>query len=335
MARRAAGAASLACLAGVIGMAAGCGEVGATGDAGTDGQPAGGATEVAPYYYAYGWGNPSYAFSSLVDMRSKGGPAAVSIAFVLSGAGCAATTDLHDHLDDVRAFVAAGGHVKASFGGATGTYLEYACSSAGALAAALGRFIDDTGITDLDFDLEQHAQSSNAALNALRGAALHQLQADRHARISFTLPVAPSGLLQESVDILQAAIAAGVEIAVVNGLAMDYGNGTDLGTTPMRSIDGLAQQLRGLVPGLSLDQAYRRIGVTAMIGKNDDDETLSLDNARTLVDYAHLHQLALLSFWAIQRDQACPASNDVALCSRLNTRPFEFNAIFAGVNRAR
>jgi chitinase len=326
--------ASLTWLAGALGVAGGCGEVGATGDAGLDSGP-GGMTEVAPYYYAYGWGNPAYAFSSLVDMKAKGGPATVSIAFVLAGTGCNATTDIHDHLDDVRAYVAAGGHVKASFGGATGTYLEYACASAGTLAAALGRFVDDTGITDLDFDLEQHAQSSNAALNALRATALHQLQADRHVRISFTLPVAPGGLLAESVDILEAAVAAGVEIAVVNGLAMDYGNGTDLGTTPMRSIDGLAQQLHGLLPGVSLDQAYRRAGVTAMIGKNDDDETLSLDNARTLVDYAHQKQLALLAFWAIQRDQVCPASNDVALCSRLNTRPFEFHAIFAGVNRAR
>jgi chitinase len=87
------------------------------------------------------------------------------------------------------------------------------------------------------------------------------------------------------------------------------------------------------LPALSIAQVYRKLGATAMIGKNDDNETLSFDNARTLVSYARQQQLGLLSFWAIQRDQACPAqSMDLALCSRLNTKPFEFFSIFAGVN---
>jgi chitinase len=316
-----------------LAIAAGCGEV---ADGPADGGDAGssaGAIAYAPYYYAYGWGNPAYAFSSPADMKAKGGPAAISLAFVLSNGGCDASTDIHDHLGDVRAYIAAGGHVRASFGGATGTYLETACGSAAELATALGRFVDDTGITDLDFDLEQHAVSSNATVNARRAVALKQVQDAKHVRVALTLPVAPTGLLQESLDILQAVIAAGVEVSIVNGLAMDFGNGTDLATVPMQAIDGLAQQLRGVMPGLSIEQAYRRVGGTVMIGKNDDDETLSLASARGFVDYARAKQLGFVSFWAIQRDQPCPPSNDVALCSRLNTQPFEFHAIFAGVNR--
>lgn len=320
----------------VAGAIAGCGgSPGATGDArAVDGPPGGATTEYAPYYYAWGWDSPSYAFSSLVDMRSRGGPAEVTIGFVLSDGGCNASTDIQAHRDDVAAYVAAGGHVKASFGGAAGSYLEYACPSAAALGAALGRFVDDTGITDLDFDLEQHAQSSNPALNAMRAAALKQIQDARHVRVSFTLPVAPGGLLAESIGIVQAAVSAGVQIAIVNGMTMDYGNGTDLGTTPSRSIDGLAQQLRGIIPDLTLDQAYRRIGATAMIGKNDDAETLSLANARTLVDHARQHQLGLVSFWAIQRDQPCPPGSPLDLCSQVNTAPFQFSAIFEAVTAA-
>jgi hypothetical protein len=312
----------------MFGAAVGCG---ASGPADGDARPGTPTTEYAPYFYSWGWGSPAYAFSSLVEMRARGGPAAVTIAFVLSGGGCNASTEVQAHRADIQAYVAAGGHVKASFGGATGTYLEYACASAGELAAALGRFVDDTGITDLDFDLEQGARSSTPALNAMRGAALKQLQDQKHVRIAFTLPVAPSGLVADGLDIVRAAVSAGVDIAVVNGMTMDYGNGTDLGTTPSRSVDGLAQQLRDLLPSLDLDQAYRRVGATAMIGKNDDDETLSLDNAATLVAYARQKQLALVSFWAVQRDQPCAPGATVDLCSRVNTAVFQFSAIFAGV----
>lgn len=313
-------------------LATGCGEVGSPVDAGD--APGAVGTEVAPYYYTYGWGNTAYSFKSPADMKAKGGPSAISLAFVLSNGGCATTTDIHDNAAGVQAFIAAGGHVKASFGGATGTYLEAACDSASALAAAIGSFVDDTGITDLDFDLEQHAQSSNPTINARRGQALKQLQDSKHIRVSFTLPLAPDGLLQESIDILQAAKQAGVEIAIVNGLAMDYGDGTDLGKVPVQSLEAMAQQVHAVLPTLSLDQVYRRLGATAMIGKNDDEETFSLDNARTLTAYAKQKQLGLLSFWAIQRDQPCPtAGNDLGLCSRVNTRTFEFYDVFAGVNR--
>ncbi len=325
----------------VAGATVGCGLAGCSERSGRsgpsdadaiDGASGSTATEYAPYFYTWGWGSPSYAFTSLAEMKSKGGPAAVTLAFVLSDGGCSTSTDIQAHRDDVQAYRAAGGHVKASFGGASGTYLEYACPSAAALAGALGQFVDDTGITDLDFDLEQGTRSSTAPLNSLRAAALKQLQDEKHVRVAFTLPVSPDGLAQDSLDILQAAVSAGVQISFVNGMTMDYGNGTDLGTTPIQSIDHLALQLRGLMPSLGLDQAYRLAGATAMIGKNDDNETLSLDNAATLVGYARQRQLGLVSFWAIQRDQPCAPSSTVDLCSHVNTAVFQFSTIFEGVN---
>jgi chitinase len=298
---------------------------------GGGGQPSA-TTEYAPYFYTWGWGSSSYAFRSLVEMKAKGGPSAATIAFVLSNGGCAATRDIQGHLDDVHAFVAAGGHLKASFGGAAGTYLEYTCSSAGALASALVAFVDQTGIADLDFDLEQGSRSSNAALNGMRAAALKQAQDQRNIRVAFTLPVSPSGLEPESIAILRAAIDAGVRISFVNGMTMDYGSGTDLGTTPIRSIDSLAGQIRGLLPQLSLDQAYRMVGATPMIGRNDDGTTFTLDNARALINHASQKKIGLVSFWAIQRDEACPSSGDLGRCSLVNSATFQFHTIFAGVN---
>jgi len=302
------------------------------GSGGTVTPPSGGtsATEFAPYFYTWGWGSSAYAFSSLASMKSRGGPAAVTIAFVLGGNGCNASTEIQNNLADVRAYIAAGGHVKASFGGADGTYLEYNCTSASAFAGALTRFVDATGITDLDFDLEQGGASSNATINALRAAGLKQAQTARNLRIAFTLPVAPSGLLQDSIDIVRAAINAGVQISFINGMTMDYGNGTDLGVAPIQSVDSLARQIRSLLPSLTVAQAYHMVGATAMIGKNDDNETFTIANANTLINYARQQKIGLVSFWAIQRDQVCPGgTTDLDRCSLQNGSLFQFSNIFA------
>jgi chitinase len=256
----------------------------------------------------------------------------VTIAFVLSNGGCNTTNEIRDNLDDIKAYIKGGGHVKASFGGADGTYLENACSSAGALAKALTKFVDDTGITDLDFDLEQGSKSSNAAINKRRATALKQVQTSRNIRVAFTLPVAASGLLQESINIVKAALDAGVKVSFINGMTMDYGDGTNLGTVPIQSMDNLAKQIRTLLPSLSLAQAFRMVGATAMIGKNDDKETFSLANANAFIAHAKQKHLGLVSFWAIQRDRKCTSSNDLDVCSRVNSSNFQFSKIFAGVN---
>jgi chitinase len=73
------------------------------------------------------------------------------------------------------------------------------------------------------------------------------------------------------------------------------------------------------------------VGATAMIGKNDDNETFSIGNANTLIAYARQKQIGLVSFWAIQRDQVCPGgTTDLDRCSRQNSSLFQFSRIFAG-----
>jgi chitinase len=296
--------------------------------------PPSGATEFAPYFYTWGWGSSDYSFSSLASMKSKGGPSAVTIAFVLAGSGCNASTDIQNNLADVRAYTAAGGHVKASFGGADGTYLEYNCSTASAFAGALTRFVDATGVTDLDFDLEQGGASSNATLNALRAAGLKQAQTARNIRVAFTLPVGPGGLEQDSIDIVRAAVNAGVQISFINGMTMDYGDNTNLGTVPEQSSDALANQIRQIFPSLTLAQAYRMVGITPMIGKNDDNETFTLANANTLISYAKQKQVGLVTFWAIQRDQVCPGGTlSLDRCNGQNTSLFQYSKIFAAATQ--
>src|SRR5262249_13133021 len=154
-------------------------------------------------------------------------------------------------------------------------------------------------ITDLDFDLEQGTKSSNANLNALRASALKTVQQSRHIRVAFTLPVDDTGLDDQASDILQAAIDAGVQISFVNIMTMDYGDGINVGSPALASVDATAKQLQGMLPSLSSAAIYHMIGVTPMIGHNDDNEVFTLDNARTLASYVKSKKLGLVAFWAI------------------------------------
>ena len=59
------------------------------------------------------------------------------------------------------------------------------------------------------------------------------MQASKRHQVAFTLPVNPDGLDSLGLAVVKAALAAGVTISYVNVMTMDYGNGTDLGTTPI------------------------------------------------------------------------------------------------------
>ncbi len=95
-------------------------EAGPAPDAG----PSPAKSDYAPYFPTWVWGGSGYAFTSLVDLQKKAGLNEVTIAFVLSNGGCNTTQDIEQNMGDMKAFIAAGGHVKASFGGADGTLVE-------------------------------------------------------------------------------------------------------------------------------------------------------------------------------------------------------------------
>jgi chitinase len=85
------------------------------------------------------------------------------------------------------------------------------------------------------------------------------------------------------------------------------------------------------MPNLSDGDLWHLLGATPMIGQNDvAAEIFNLDDARTLVAFAKEKALGLVSFWAINRDQSCPYE-DLAVCSKVNTRDFEFSDVFRGV----
>jgi chitinase len=302
----------------------------------------GGTTEYAPYFYTWGWGNPAYAFTSLVDLKAKANLRAVTLAFVLSSNGCSAgIQEIEQHKDDIDEFRRKGGRIKASFGGANGTYLETTCSNATSLAQALKSFIDKTGITDLDFDVEQSGAMTEA-INQRRAAALQALQHARpNTRVSFTLAAlprdrnnTPGGLSAAALEVVKASVAGGVAIHRVNLMTMDYGpyfsSGRSMGELTESALTDAHAQLRTVMPALTEDQAWGMLGATPMIGMNDVvGEVFDLGDAQRVARFARQKRLGLISFWAINRDQAC--TSGLAICSGKNRGTFDFHNIFKTV----
>ncbi len=249
---------------------------------------------------------------NLVEIVSAAGLSAVTLAFVLSsgtdtlgwgGIGTIADDTLPNGttiLSQVEQLQAMGVEVTISLGGANGQEGALTFSSAEALAAAYQQLIDRYQVTQLDFDIEGSAIANDAA-NALRNEALVLLQeANPELEVSFTLPVLTTGLTQDGIDLLTAAMEAGVTISTVNIMAMDYGAYYDTGDMGADAISAALATIAQL-EAIGLDS---QIVITVMIGINDvTTEVFTLEDAQQLVDFAEANDnVAGLSMWSLSRD---------------------------------
>ena len=286
-----------------------------------------------------------YPTPSLTGMATQSGAKYFSVGFIVAGSGCQATWGRHYEMSDgfLIADIASlrsqkGGDVIASFGGAAGTELALACSTVSALQAQYQSVIDTYSFSRLDFDIEGSALSNTAA-NDLRAKAVAGLQAaartaGRKLTVQFTLPVMPWGLTQAGQDLLRNAIDNGVEIAVVNVMAMDYGRSYDPNLMGKHAVDAMIAtigQLKDLYGERKGDVEVRAmVGVTPMIGLNDvAPEMFTLSDAGTLLTAAQFQGIGFLSFWSATRDQQCTRRQVVSpTCSGIEQLPWAFTNIF-------
>lgn len=236
---------------------------------------------------------------------------------------------------DIGSLRAAGGNVRVSFGGANGSELALNCGSAQSLAAAYQSVVDATGATQLDFDVEG-AALGNAGANDRRNQAIAMLEKqNKSLSVSYTLPVLPSGLTQDGVNLLQSAKTDGAGVSAVNIMAMDYGSAfpSDMGRNAIDAATAVQATVKSIW-GLSDADAWHKIAVTPMIGVNDvSSETFTTANATQLVSFAKSKHLAWLSFWSAGRDQQCAGGAQgfaSPTCSSIVQQPNAFAKIFAG-----
>ncbi|WP_225094730.1 carbohydrate binding domain-containing protein [Streptomyces sp. CoH27] len=220
-----------------------------------------------------------------------------------------------------------GASVIISSGGASGEPLAWTCSTQSSIDAGYQAIIDDYGVTQLDFDVEGAAVADTAAA-ARQMQAMKDLKASNPSlQFSMTLPVLTSGLTNDGVNILKAAKNAGIRIDVVNIMAMDYyaGTGTEMGQGAVDAANATLAQMQSVDSGYT----YANLGITPMIGKNDDGSTFTLADARTVENFAAQNGVGRLAFWAVTRDQPCSGSaNSLPTCSEISQNSLAFTDAF-------
>jgi hypothetical protein len=273
--------------------------------------------EFAPYV------DMTLSEDSLAAMMSASGVRDLSLAFIVSGRPCEASWGGYYGIgapaikDRIDALQAAGGEAIVSFGGAINQDLSRTCASVAALADQYRAVIDEYGIRDLDFDIEGADQTDAVSLER-RFNAIAQIQAEGRAAgkpvtISLTLPTTTNGLTKDGLDVVRAAIADGVDISVVNVMAMDYYDPAldysgRMGDYAISAATGLHDQLATLYPDRDDAQVWGMVGVTPMIGINDDpQEIFTTADAAKLTAFANEKGFGRLAMWSINRDATCPA----------------------------
>ncbi|TWG03295.1 chitinase (glycosyl hydrolase family 18) [Streptomyces brevispora] len=280
-----------------------------------------------------------YPAFDLAGTATRTGVKQFNLAFITSGGSCAplwgGVTGLgDDHVaSQIGGLRAAGGDVRVSFGGASGSELALNCASAADLAAAYGKVVDTYKLTKVDFDIEGGALPDTAA-NSRRSQAIAQLQKSHPGLdVSFTLPVMPEGLTQPGVDLIADARKNGVDVGAVNIMAMDYGAsyGGDMGTYAIQAATATQAQIKGVL-GLSEAAAWKAVAVTPMIGVNDvSTEIFKVEDATQLVEFARTKGLGWLAMWSGTRDKECaggakPSAD--ASCSSIAQEPLAFTKAF-------
>ena len=261
-----------------------------------------------------------YTSQNLADIQAASGIKTFTLAFVLDsgngqvgwGGNGSISNDAFPNgttvQSQIQAIRAAGADVIISFGGANGTEPALVAPNAVALQARYQSVIDRYQVTSLDFDIEGGAVANQASLT-LRDQALIGLKAaNPDLKISFTLPVLPTGLDHNGLNVLRTAQRDGLTPDVVNIMAMDYGpavdNGGQMGANAISAALNTIEQMRFI----GLDS---KLGITPMIGVNDvAGEVFTLADAQSLLDFARDNpDIERLSMWSVSRDNDSTAGS--------------------------
>jgi len=296
---------------------------------------------AAPFVDIGAWPTPN-----LTQIAETTGLRQFSLGFIVNGTAACTPSWFNAYAmsagfeqSDIASLRAIGGDVKPSFGGEAGTELAQSCTDVPSLTAAYQSAITAYNLTQIDFDIEGSAVADPASIDR-RSQAVAALQrtaaaAGKTLNVTLTLPILPSGLTSDGLYVVESAVKYGAKITLVNGMAMDFGDieapnpGGQMGTYAIDTAKSLYIQLTPLYPSLTSAQVWNMIGVTPMIGQNDNSsEVFYQADMRRLLAFAQQQHLGELAFWDVTRDgDACTGS--LSKCTDITQTPYEFSKMIA------
>jgi endoglucanase len=271
--------------------------------------------------------------NNLPQTSSASGIKFFTMAFIIDGGGCtpvwgglgpiSSENTFTGYISTIRS---AGGDVVVSFGGAAGTELAMACSSVSSLQAAYQSVINKYNVKMLDFDIEGTAEGDQASLDRRSQALANLATANPGLVISLTLPVNPTGLDSQGLNVVNSFVHFNVPVSVVTIMAMDYsGADTHMGSDATMAATDTISQLQ--TAGLNAN-----VGIIPMIGQNDTaGEIFTLSDAQTVLSFAQSNnKITRLSFWSVPRDNGGCAGNTQAsdTCSGISQSTWAFSRAF-------
>ena len=295
---------------------------------------------------------PTYAFESASSQPAR----QVALGFIVAdrGGSCvpnwgaAYSLDQADQTLSMSARIAQlrinGARAIVSFGGQANTPLATACPTVATLTHAYSTVIQRYSLNVIDLDVEGAALGDAASIqrNAQAVRALQTI--DPNLQVWLTLPVEPSGLQDNALGVIDAMLAARVDLAGVNVMSMDFAtpsSGSGMIGPVEQSLraahDQLATAFRQRGVTLFSLQVWEHLGTTVMIGENDiTGERFTVGDARGLVAFASRVGLARVSMWSINRDSQCGSVFSLTgvhsnTCSGTPQSALEFSHIFAGL----
>lgn len=206
-----------------------------------------------------------------------------------------------------------GGEVVISTGGLLNDELASACQDEGKITSAYKSLLERYESTTLDLDIEAD-DLTNVAGGKRRAAAVAQLQQQIQVEVWLTLPAATFGLAPEGLAEVNRMLDAGVDLAGVNLMTMNFGQTRQEGDSMAQASIQAAESARGQLSAayrehgqqLGEQSLWRKIGVTPMIGQNDLlGEVFDLQDAKDLNDFVKEKGLGRVSFWSANRDYSC------------------------------
>ena len=326
------------------------------GTTGTSNAPLASSTvNWSPHYYAPYVDSTLWPLYDFVSTAKTSGVKFFTLAFITADPANKAawggykeydvgTTDFDAQMKtNISALRAIGGDVMVSFGGAAGQELAQVITNVSDLTAAYQSVVTAYGLTHIDFDIEGAAVADKASIDR-RSQAIAAVQqaavaAGHKLDVWFTLPVLPTGLTADGLYVVTSALKYGVNIAGVNIMTMDYGDGPapnpagHMGDYAIDAANSLFGQLKTAYNGSLTDsQLWAKIGNTPMIGMNDmTNEVFTQADAQELLTFAQQHGMGRISMWSLNRDyqNSAGALNHVDnFSSSLVQSPLEFSLLF-------
>ena len=327
----------------------------ATASAATTAQAAGGASVVlpphvyAPYFEAY-----DTTDGGLAQLSAESGAKYVSLAFLQTANAGSCTADWNGDTTtpisataagsfgaDIAQIQARGGTVIPSFGGytadTTSTDIADSCTSVSAIASVYESLVTTYHVTRIDLDVEANSLTDTAGIER-RNQAVAQTEAwaaanHKVVQFDYTIPVNPTGLTASGLSVLQNAAAEGAKITEVNIMTFDYYIGTtqDMLADAEDAAIATHGQLESIYPNQSPLALWHSIGITVMPGIDDfgTAETFTTADAPALLGWAALHDLGLISIWALQRDNGgCVGTKGAGSCSGVAQPTWYYSHVF-------